>query len=134
MTMGESQYFDDYAGLGYGSAPIIPYTRPYAGYGGAYGGYGAAPLPPFAVAPLPAYGAVGHASLAAPLAAGFGSQSYGPYAPASYQFGYGVQTADYSGAAEFGHNEERTPLGTVGHYHVNTPGSYQSVSYNVGPH
>jgi hypothetical protein len=60
---------------------------------------------------------------------GFGEPGY--FGPANYQFGYGVQTADYAGAAEFGQNEERTPYGTVGHYHVNSPGSFQTVSYNV---
>jgi hypothetical protein len=49
------------------------------------------------------------------------------------QFGYGVQTDDHYGygGATFGHQEERNAYGTTGHYHVNTPGSYQSVSYNV---
>ena len=38
---------------------------------------------------------------------------------------------DYAGAANFGHNEERNALGTSGQYHVNTPGSFQFVNYNV---
>ena len=49
----------------------------------------------------------------------------------SVQFGYGVQTADANGGAEFGHTEEKSPLGTIGSYHVNTPGSYQYVNYKV---
>ena len=109
LAMGESQFglFEDFDGPGYGRAPL-PYARPL----GAFGSYGA------------------------PLGNPYGPPlgGYGPYAPANYQFGYGVQTDDYFGPATFGHNEERNGYGTVGHYHVNTPGSYQSVSYNVGAH
>jgi hypothetical protein len=49
--------------------------------------------------------------------------------PTTYEFAYGVQTPD--GAGEFGHSEGRSALGTSGQYHVNTPGSFQYVSYNV---
>ncbi len=111
---------------GYGRAPL-PYARPL----GAFGSYGVPlgnPYGPGLGGPL---GGFGGAPYGAPLG-GFGGAGYG--APANYQFGYGVQTDDYYGAAAFGHNEERNAYGTVGHYHVNTPGSYQSVSYNVGGH
>ena len=102
---------------GYGRAPL-PYARPL----GAFGSYGV---------PLGGLGGPLGGPFGGPLG-GFGGAGYG--APANYQFGYGVQTDDYYGAAAFGHNEERNAYGTVGHYHVNTPGSYQSVSYNVGGH
>lgn len=158
LAMGESQVglIDDFGGLGYGRAPIAPYGAGAFGvppYGaGAFGpapyggGYGRAPL---AFGPAPyggaiggfgrPYGGFGPAPIAGPIPApigGFGPAPYGAPiggygAPANYQFGYGVQTADYLGAASFGHNEERTPYGTVGQYHVNTPNSFQFVNYNV---
>ena len=86
-----------------------------APYGAALGGFGPAPYRP---APFPSYG---------------GYQEPGYYPPSNYQFGYGVQSGDHYGAATFGHNEEHNAYGTNGHYHVNTPGSFQTVSYNV-PH
>ena len=96
------------------------------------GGYGAALAGP-------AYGrALGGGFGASPISLGgglgpLGVPALGAYgrAPSTYQFGYGVQTADYTGAANFGHNEERNALGTVGQYHVNTPNSFQYVNYNV---
>jgi hypothetical protein len=110
LTNAMSQYglFDDIDGYGY-ARPPIPYARPLGPYGGFPGAFGG-PLGP----------------------AGLGG--YGPipaYPPSTYQFGYGVQSGDYFGAAEYGHNEEHTPYGTVGSYHVNAPGSFQHVSYNV---
>ena len=107
---------------GYGRAPL-PYARPL----GAFGSYGV----PLGGLGGPLGGTFGGAPYGAPLG-GFGGAGYG--VPANYQFGYGVQTDDDYGPAAFGHNEERNAYGTVGHYHVNTPGSYQSVSYNVGGH
>ena len=57
----------------------------------------------------------------------------GPLIPPNYQFAYGVQTEDgYHGAANFGHNEQRNGYATTGQYHVELPGSSQSVSYTVG--
>ena len=100
--------------------------RPFGpgAYGGGLGGFGGAP------------GAFGQA----PLGGGFGGLGPSPigpvaglYAPSNYQFGYGVQTGDYNGAATFGANEEHNAYGTIGNYHVNTPGSYQTVNYNI-PH
>ena len=128
---------------GFGAAPIAPYGRPLGGlgpvpFGGGIGGFGGAPYgsPVGGFGPAPYGGAVG----------GFGGQPFGGihgglglggyqqpgyFAPANYQFGYGVQTNDYHGPASFGHNEERNGYGTNGHYHVNTPSSFQSVTYNV---
>ena len=142
---------------GYGQAPIAPHGRPLgpvggfepAPFGGApLGGFGGAPGAFGAgiggFGPAPYGGAIGGFSggFGAPLGA-LGLAPYGSpispapygaapgYAPANYQFGYGVQTDDYHGAASFGHNEERNGYGTNGRYHVNTPASFQSVSYNV---
>ncbi len=74
------------------------------------------------------------------LEAGFGrlgsvpiGPSGGLYAPSNYQFGYGVQAEGYRVPATFGHNEEHNAYETIGNYHVNTPGSFQSVNYNI-PH
>ena len=135
---------------GFGGAPIAPYGRPLGGYGpgplgAGIGGFGGAPYgsPVGAFGPAPLGGAIGglgaHAGLGlggvygpAPFRPAYGGyQQPGYFAPANYQFGYGVQTNDYYGAASFGHNEERNAYGTNGHYHVNTPASFQSVTYNV---
>ena len=115
---------------GFGGAPI---GGPLGGFGGPIGG----PLGGFGGAPIGGpLGGFGGAPYGAPLGgAGFGRPvggfggGYG--APPNYQFGYGVQGGDHYGASTFGHNEERNAYGTVGQYHVNTPGSFQFVNYNV---
>ncbi len=150
VTFGDAQYgLGGFGGPGeYGQPPIASYGRPL----GAVGGFGPAP---FEGAPLGGFG--GSPGVFGAGIGGFGPTPYGGavgafgggfgaplgavgpaphgaapgYAPANYQFGYGVQTDDYYGAANFGHNEERNGYGTNGHYHVNTPASFQSVSYNV---
>ena len=114
-----SQYglLDDPEGFGFGQPPI-PYARPF----GPYGGY------PGALGPFGGFGPVGPVGPVGPIGP-IGPE--GLYPPSTYQFGYGVQSGDYFSTAEYGHNEEHTPLGTVGSYHVNAPGSFQRVSYNV---
>ena len=132
-------------GGGFGGAPgafgPAPYGGPIGGfgprqfgqgsYGGGLGGFGPSPYGGgFGGAP----GAFGPA----PLGGGFGGLGPAPigpaaglYAPSNYQFGYGVQADGYNGAATFGHNEEHNAYGTNGNYHVNTPGSFQTVNYNI---
>jgi hypothetical protein len=90
--------------------------------------------------PIGAFGGALGGAIGAPVGLGAAPGILGgaigtPYgrAPSTYQFGYGVQSGDYNGGATFGHNEERSAVGTVGQYHVNTPGSFQFVNYNV-PH
>jgi hypothetical protein len=128
----------------FGAAPGAFGGGPYGPVGGAFGGGPYGPVGgAFGGGP---YGPVGGAFGGAPygpaggFGPGFGGAPFGAFgrapgafygAPANYQFGYGVQTADLFGPADFGHNEERTPLGTVGRYHVNTPGSFQFVNYNI---
>ena len=153
LAASDAQYgsFDGPGGLGYGRPPIAPYGSPLGGFGGAPGAFGAplgGPLGGFGGAPIGGplggfggpiggpLGGFGGAPYGAPLGgAGFGRPiggfggGYG--APPNYQFGYGVQGGDHYGASTFGHNEERNAYGTVGQYHVNTPGSFQFVNYNV---
>ena len=131
-----------FGGFGYGRPPIAPlgFGRPPYGPGG-FGGLGG--LGGFGPAPVGPFGGFGGAPFGRPLGGAFGAGAFGPgalgayggyggYAPANYQFGYGVQIPEfYGGPADFGHHEERTPIGTVGNYHVNTPASFQHVSYNI---
>ena len=70
----------------------------------------------------------------APIGGHYGQAPLYQDGPATYHFSYGVQTEDYHGPAEFGHQEQRDGYTTSGQYHVNLPGhSSQSHSYTVGP-
>jgi hypothetical protein len=99
-----------------------------AGFGVAPGALGPAPLGAGLGGTLGTFGGLGHS----PIGPSAGI-SGGLYAPSNYQFGYGVQAEGYGIPATFGHNEEHNAYGTIGNYHVNTPGSFQSVNYNI-PH
>ena len=138
------------APLGFGRPPFGPGLGGFGGFGGAPGAFGGAfGGAPFG-RPLGAFGGPygrfpGAFGAGAFGAGAYGAGAFGPgafggapfpgyggYAPANYHFGYGVQIPEiFGGPADFGHHEERSPLGTVGNYHVNTPGSFQHVSYNV---
>ena len=135
----ESQYglIDDLDGFGYGRPPV-PYARPLGPFGAFPPPIPAVAPAPFAPAPFAPAPFVPAPFVPAPFApAPFAPAPYGGYGPiyppSTYQFGYGVQSGDLFSTAEYGHNEEHTPFGTVGSYHVNSPGSFQRVSYNI-PH
>lgn len=137
-------------GLGAPGFEAAPFGGGFRGPLGGFGAYGRAPgLGAFGPGPIPfggpglgapgfevppigggfrgPFGGIGAYGRAPGL--GFDGYGAGPFAPPNYQFGYGVQ--DPFGAASFGQNEQRTPYGTIGSYNVNTPGSFQSVNYNV---
>ena len=119
------------SGLGVSPYANIGRISPYSAYAGQ--GFGPVEVPPDAtVIPVAQPAAVSPAALTpAPVAPAAVAAAVGVRPGSTYQFGYGVQTADASGPAEYGHHEEKSPVGTSGSYHVNTAGSYQYVNYNV---
>jgi hypothetical protein len=110
-----------------GAGALLGHSRPF-GPGPILPGPG--PILPGPGSILPGPG-LGHS---APIGGQYGHPPIYQDGPAAYEFSYGVQTDDYHGSADFGHNEQRDGYTTVGQYHVNLPGhSSQSHSYTVGP-